>query len=56
MLEYEAQKPLSKFLGMPLMPKNHWSNIASWIIVKFTYIKVVKKLKDVIVASNYLVL
>jgi hypothetical protein len=38
------------------MPKNHWSNIASWIMVEFMYNKVVRKLKDMIVVSNYLAL
>ncbi len=50
------RKPLFKFSGMPLMPKNHWLNIPSWIMVEFMYNKVVRKLKDVIVASNYLAL
>jgi hypothetical protein len=54
MLEYKVQKPLSKFSGMPLMPKNHWSNVTSWVMVEFMYNKIVRKLKDVIVASNYL--
>jgi hypothetical protein len=36
------------------MRKNHWSNIASWIMVKFMYNKVVRKLKDVTIASNSL--
>jgi hypothetical protein len=56
MLEYEAQNLLSKFLGVLLMPKNHWSNIVSYIMVALMYNKLVRKLKEVVVASNYLTL
>jgi hypothetical protein len=56
MLEYEAQKLLSKFLGVLLMPKNHWSNIVTYIMVALMYNKLVRKLKEVVVASNYLTL
>jgi hypothetical protein len=53
MLEYEVQKPFLMFLGFLLMLKNHWSNIYSWIMVEFMHVKVMKKLKEVIVTSNY---
>ncbi len=35
------------------MLKSRWSNIFSWIIAEFMHVKVVKKRKEVIVASNY---
>jgi hypothetical protein len=33
MLEYEALKPLFKFLNVPKMPHKHWSDIVGWMIV-----------------------
>jgi hypothetical protein len=41
----EAQKSLFKFLGVPLMPNNHWLDTAIWILVEVKYVEVVKKEK-----------
>jgi len=56
MLEYEAEKLLVMFFGVLLILKNCWSNISSWIMAEFMHVKVVKKMKEVIVASNYFAL
>jgi hypothetical protein len=41
----EAQKSLFKFLGVPLMPNNHWLDTTIWILVEVKYVEVVKKEK-----------
>ncbi len=35
----EAQNSLFKFMGVPLMPKNHWSYTTIWIMVEFKYVE-----------------
>jgi hypothetical protein len=53
MMEYAALHPLFSFLGVPKMPKKHWSDGAGWELADCLYYQIQAKTKLVMQAARF---
>ena len=53
MLEYAALFPLFTFLGVPKLPRKHWSNGSSWKLAECLYRQVQTKTKEIMRKARY---
>lgn len=53
MLEYQALQPLFTFLGVPKMPKRHWSDGAGWELAECLYHQVQLKMQATLKGARY---
>jgi hypothetical protein len=53
MMEYAALRPQFSFLGVPKMPKNHWSDGAGWKLANCFYHQIQAKTKLVMHTAHF---
>jgi hypothetical protein len=53
MLEYQALQPLFSFLGVPEMPKRHWSDPAGWELAQCLYQQVQLKMQAALQEARF---
>ena len=53
MLEYTALQPLLCFLGVPKLPKKHWSNSAGWELATCLFTQVQLKTKKIMEKARF---
>jgi hypothetical protein len=53
MLEYGSMKQLFTFLKMPHLSKKHESDNSGWLITKYLYRQVIRKVVEVLAATRY---
>jgi hypothetical protein len=56
MLEYEALKPLFKFLQMSKNSKKQWSDNSSWTMAKFMHQEVLRVTRAIVGVARYVAL